>query len=253
MTELSNVKFKYKPPSVTKLGHLKNLPIKKLYNIIGALKWAEETRTALCGKGKYERQIRHAIIADEEDEKCFKLTVWGGLIENITDGHTYIIKSVLLEDYYGLRLNTTSSTVFEAHSTQYNIKWSKFGIDDENVKMCSPPIQSIEINSFYQWINGSCKHKVSPFSGENKVTCDSCKRKMLVKRLIENSKIELELQDKVTGCDVIVTLFQNVLKNLFEIDEVTSDELQDKLLEAENLDIIYNKKEIVVSITSHSI
>ena len=64
-------------------------------------------------KDRYERQITQkydAIIADEEDEECFKLTVWGGLIENISDGHTYIIKSVLLEDYYGLTLNTTGST-----------------------------------------------------------------------------------------------------------------------------------------------
>ena len=75
---------------------------------------------------------------------------------------------------------------------------------------------------------------------------------MLVKRLIKNSNIELESQAKATGCDVIVALFQNMLKNLFEIDELTSDELEDELLEAENLDIIYNEKKIVVSITSHS-
>ena len=75
---------------------------------------------------------------------------------------------------------------------------------------------------------------------------------MLVKRLIKNSSIELELQDKVTGCDIIVTVFKNVLKNVFEIDELTSDELENKLLETENLDIIYNKKKIVASITSHS-
>ena len=133
----------------------------------------------MCGKGKYERQIRHAIIADEEDEECFKLTVWGSLIENITDGHTYIIKSVLLEDYNGLSPNTTSITVFEAHSTQYKIEWSQFSIDDGNIKMCSPQIQSIKISSFYQCINASCKRKVSPFPGENKVPCGSCKRKML--------------------------------------------------------------------------
>ena len=75
---------------------------------------------------------------------------------------------------------------------------------------------------------------------------------MLVTRLIKNSNIELELQDKATGCDVIVTAFQNVLKNFYETDEPKLDELEDKLLEAENLDIIYNKKKIVISITIHS-
>ena len=59
---------------------------------------------------------------------------------------------------------------------------------------------------------------------ESILLCDSCKRKMLVTRLIKNSNIELKLQDKVTRCDVIVTVFQSVLKTLFEIDELTSDE-----------------------------
>ena len=75
---------------------------------------------------------------------------------------------------------------------------------------------------------------------------------MLVKSLIRNSNIELELQDKGTGCDIIVSVSQNMLKNVFEIDGLTSDELEDNLLEAENLDIIYNKNIIVVSITRHS-
>ena len=75
---------------------------------------------------------------------------------------------------------------------------------------------------------------------------------MLVTRLIKNLNIELELQDKVSGCDIIVTVFENVLKNLFEIEELTSDELECKLLEAENLHIIYKEKKIVVSISSHS-
>ena len=118
--------------------------------------------------------------------------------------------------------------------------------------MCSPQIQGIIINPFYQYINASFKCKVSPFPGENIVTCGSCKGKMLVKSLIRNSNIELELQDKGTGCDIIVRVSQNMLKNVFEIDGLTSDELEDNLLEAENLDIIYNKNIIVVSITRHS-
>ena len=39
ITELSNINFKYKPPSITKLGDLNNSPTKKyIYNIIGAVK-----------------------------------------------------------------------------------------------------------------------------------------------------------------------------------------------------------------------
>ena len=46
-----------------------------------------------------------------------QVTVWGGSIENITDGHTYISKSVYLEDYYGLRLNTVQFLKLTVHNT----------------------------------------------------------------------------------------------------------------------------------------
>lgn len=68
-----------------------------------------------------------------------------------------------------------------------------------------------------------------------------------MKRMIKNSNIELELQDKVTGCDTTVTVFENVLKNLFEINKLTPYEL----LDAVNIDITNIKKKIVGSITSH--
>ena len=124
-----------------------------------------------------------------------------------------------------MRLHTKNSTVFEAHSEKCNKELSRFNIDDGNVKMCCSQIQSIVINSLYQCINPSCKRKVSPFPGENKVTCDSCKEKMLVESLIKNLNIELELQYEDTRYDIIVTVFQNVLKILFEFDELTSNEL----------------------------
>ena len=62
--KLSNFNFKYKPPLITKLGDLKNSPIEENY-YIGGVKWVEDTRSTLCGKGKRERQIKYAIIADE--------------------------------------------------------------------------------------------------------------------------------------------------------------------------------------------
>ena len=43
-----------------------------------------------------------------------------------------------------------------------------------------------------------------------------------------------------------------MVKNLFEIDEITSDELEDELLEAENLYIFQNNKKLLVSIVIHS-
>lgn len=49
ITELNNIDFKDKPPQTTKLGDLENLRTKKVYIIIGAAKWVEDTKTALCG------------------------------------------------------------------------------------------------------------------------------------------------------------------------------------------------------------
>ena len=156
----------------------------------------------MCEKSKSERHIRHAIIAEEKDEECYKLTVWGGLIKNILDGHTYFIKSVLLKGYYGLRLNTTSSTVFEAHSIQYNVQWSKFSIDDGMVRCAA--VKSSRLTHFINISMRAVSVKSPHFQVKKKVTSDSCKKKMLVTRLIKHSNIELEFQDKFARCDVIV-------------------------------------------------
>ena len=168
ITELSNINFQYKPPSITKLGVLKNSPIRKNYDIIGAVKWVEETKKTLCGKAKYERQIRHAIIADKKDEECFKLTVWDGLIENTSDGHTYIIKSVLLEDHYGLRLNTTSSTVFDTHSIQYNKEWSKFSIEMEMLRCAALKSSRLKLTHFINLSMRAVSAKSPYFQGKKK-------------------------------------------------------------------------------------
>ena len=49
ITELNNIDFKDKAPQTTKLGDLENLRIKNVYILIGAAKWVENTKTALCG------------------------------------------------------------------------------------------------------------------------------------------------------------------------------------------------------------
>ena len=58
-------------------------------------------------------------------------------------GWTYLYHQVSVPGRL-LWLEAKHSTVFEAHSTQYNIEWSRFSIDDRNVNMCCPKIRSTE-------------------------------------------------------------------------------------------------------------
>ena len=58
------------------------------------------------------------------------------------------------------------------------------------------------------------------FPAESKVTCESGERKLFDLCVIKIWNIELQNND--TRCDEIVTVLKNVLKKLFEIDEITS-------------------------------
>ena len=69
---------------------------------------------------------------------------------------------------------------------------------------------------------------------------------MLVKRLIKSYNIELELKDKGSGCDILVTVFQNVLKHLFEIDNIRR--ITEQITGSRYKNILLDK----VFITSHS-
>ena len=196
--------------------------------------------------------LRQGLLADST--LSIKVSVWGELIDEVEDDVTYLFKNVTIENYYGLRLYTTAKTTLLKQEEQIDIEWSKCNITPETSTLCCPNILSVKVNLYLECINSSCKRKVNVFPGEKKTTCDSCKRKMLVSNLKKNLKVEIHLSDKDDNQkEYILTAFPNSLKNVLDLDNKEEEEIEDMLMELINVDITYNKKNIIVSVSAHSV
>ena len=223
-----------------------------MLDINGNLKWLEETRAVVCGQQKYKKSLRHGLLADSTSS--IKVSVWGELIGKVEEDVTYLFKNITIENCYGLRINTTSKTTLLKQKKQIDIEWSKYNISPETSTLCAN-ILSVKFNLYLECINCSCKRKVNVFPGEKKTTCDSSKRKMLVSNLKINLNVEIHLSDKDDNQkEFILTAFTNSLKNALDLDnKEEEEEIEDMLLELKNVDITYNKKNIIVSVSAHSV
>ena len=108
MKDESNITFKYEVKTPTDIKDLQSVSIKSMLDIKGNLKWLEETHTVVCGQQKYKKPLRHGLFADSTSS--IKVSVWGELIDEVEEDVTYSFKNITIENYYGLRLNTTAKT-----------------------------------------------------------------------------------------------------------------------------------------------
>ena len=77
---------------------------------------------------------------------------------------------------------------------------------------------------------------------------------MLVSNLKINLNVEIHLSDKDDNQkEFILTAFTNSLKNALDLDNKEEEEIEDMLLELMNVDITYNKKNIIISVSAHSV
>lgn len=60
-----------------------------------------------------------------------------------------------------------------------------------------------------------------------------------------------KLKGNLNDSDFILTAFTDILKKVIDIENENEDEREDLLLEIENVDIIFNKQRIVLSMGTH--
>ena len=192
------------------------------------------------------------MLADEEG--IVNIPVWGNAIHDIIEDTTYSIKILRVDDYFGIRLATTSCTTFDAIKP-ISIDWQQYNKTSNTSRLCCPIILSVKVEKFLQCINVACRRKVVPFPGESKVSCDypTCRRKMLVKRCPSNIIIEVTLAQKEDECKQhTVTVFTKVIQNVVDITNKNEQEIEDMILELENIDFIMNRKKIFTFITNNN-
>ena len=165
-----------------------------------------------------------------------KISVWSDLVEQISEGKTYKLTSVAIQEYFGMKFTTTSGTIISSEEV-IEIDWSKHNVAPTTVKICSG-IESVTIISFLQCININieCRTKVVPFAGEVKVTCNVCRRKMLVKKRPKNFNIDLILSDEEN--QHTVTIFPTVVQKVIDIKD--------------EIDFVTNKRKVVIQMANHA-
>ena len=64
-------------------------------------------------------QLRNALLA--EDSRSIKITVWGELVDQVSDDVLVEYTSIKLDSYYGLRLSTLPSTKIDQSDKEVNV------------------------------------------------------------------------------------------------------------------------------------
>lgn len=76
---------------------------------------------------------------------------------------------------------------------------------------------------------------------------------MKVERLNKNINVEVEVVDSRLQQQFVLTFVPKVLSKLFEIENLSIDEIEDKVLDLENLDIVYNaNRKVAISANFHN-
>ena len=65
------------------------------------------------------------MIAD--DSAAVKVSIWGNLIHEIVDNSTYQLMSVVVQEYFGVKLTTTTNTTATLCDKK-EIDWQKYDI-----------------------------------------------------------------------------------------------------------------------------
>eukprot|EP00794_Sanderia_malayensis_P017146 gene17146-18871_t len=110
---------------------------------------------------------------------------------------------------------------------------------------------SVSLTKFNICPNLDCRKKLNPYPAQIKVSCNNCKRKMLLKKCPSTftCQVTLACEDKTQS---MYAIFPNVLAELFDTGVEDLDLLEDQLLSLENVDFHVNKKKVVMKIIPHN-
>ena len=230
-----------------------------LFTVCGTIKWMAEKKTVNV-KGT-DKTVREGILAD--DTFSIPISVWeDNLLSELQEHKLYKLSPVSVRWFFGKRLATTvETTAEEIDSPPPEINWEvnmaknlQEKPQSELLSLSCPTILNAEVAVYTLCTNSNCSKKVVPFPGEVTVRCNHCHKKMLVSNC--NCDINANIEIEHVPKNITLTVFSNVLTKFFKEDVPTrykndKEALEDKILMMNNVDIKYNKKRVITSITTH--
>lgn len=170
LMDAPNISFKYAENNIKTIKDIEHTDNKSVIDTIGVLRWTDKTKSVLCGpkNSKHEREIRSGM------HWCNKISAWRERISKFQENKPYRFTSLLVDEYCGKRLATTTCTEYRDYEKNINIDWDNHNIQPITTKHCCPVIESVKVNHYLQYANLNCKRKVTPYPGESTVRCGFC-------------------------------------------------------------------------------
>ena len=139
-----------------------------IFDILATVKWRHNTKQ--IDSPKIMGRLCEAVLYD--DSGSILLTVWGDLIDSIEKCKTYKFHNLVLKNFFGLKLSTTTSTIITATSDadkvipklcesdlKEHLHHEKMINDKLHPKLCCPELFGITVSVRPSCVNVSCtKH-----------------------------------------------------------------------------------------------
>ena len=206
------------------------------------------------------KKVREAVVCD--NTSYFPMSVWEELID-IKENTWYLFSDVTIKHYEGKKLQTTPHSTAEEVKLEEVVDWTLVPEElmapgdstahrvSRNSTITSADVVSVGINLYPICVNEKCARKVQILPGEKIVKCNNCLRKMLSSKCPcgLNCTLDVEADD----AQITLTVFPTELGIFFQEDIIDTytekpDELEEKLLSLDNIDITYNKKNVITKI-----
>ena len=157
------------------------------FDIIATIKWFHNMKQ--INSPKVKGRLHEAVLYDIAI--TFFLTVWRDLIDSKEECKTFEFHNLALNNFFGLKLSTTTSTIITATSDADKVIPNlcesdlKEHLDHEKMinnklhpKLCCPELFGTTISVGQSCINKSCTKALQIVPGSRIVTCISCKMTM---------------------------------------------------------------------------
>jgi len=219
------------------------------FTVIGRIKWVSDSKFVDVGPNKVKKEIRDAVFADGTGFIPF--SVWGNSCQELQHDITYKFTKVVVSDYKGKQLNTTSDTeVEEVEDLSCEINWNNAPSEIERPsKTVRGGIISCILTRYITCTKETCKKKVLPIPDDSLVSCNSCNSKMKVSKcnsVVSATVTILDDEQQQHTC----TMFQGVISHLFQANP-TDEEVENVLLDMEDVTLEMNNRDVVISIENN--